>query len=60
MYSLNEIRNYKGITNGIVETHMLIETHPYMHEVYEKYTLICPISDNFIILKNNFAEIRQN
>lgn len=29
-----------GITNGIVETHMLIETHPYMHEVYEKYTQI--------------------
>lgn len=50
-----------GITNGIVETHMLIiETYPYMHEVYEKYTSICPISDDFIVLKNNFAKILQN
>lgn len=49
-----------GITNGIVEKLVLIETHPYMHEVYEKYTSICPISDNFIVLKNDFAEIHQN
>lgn len=39
---------------------MLIETHPFMHEMYEKYTSICLISDNVIVLKNNFAEIGQN